>query len=157
MNTRTAKTLAELFDLLERRIQQLAAEGIIPRTKTGQYDFLGAVRGYVGYLRKRGLDPDPVEADLYAQRARLTKEQADKAEMDNRKTKSELVPVTEAAKLLEKVVLALRSRILALPIKAAPHVHGCRSIAETKDALELSLHDALNELAQLDVAMLGSR
>jgi phage terminase Nu1 subunit (DNA packaging protein) len=98
-----------------------------------------------------------VASDLYVQRARLTKEQADKAEMDNRKTKGELVPVSQAAKLLEKVVLAFRSQILALPTKAAPHVHGCKAIAETKEALETSLHDALNELAELDVSRLGSR
>jgi len=94
--------------------------------------------------------------DLEAERARLAKEQADKTELGNKVLRGELVPVTEPAALLEKVIVAFRSRVLSIPTKAAPHVHGCKTLSETRDELENALYDALNELAQLDVAVLGN-
>jgi len=38
----SAATLAKLLDLSERRIRQLASEGVIPKVTTGQYDIVGA-------------------------------------------------------------------------------------------------------------------
>lgn len=44
-------TIAKLFDLTERRIQQLAADGIIPRAVKGSYELIGSVQGYIRFLR----------------------------------------------------------------------------------------------------------
>jgi len=50
-NAQPIVVIARLLDLSERRIQQLSREGVIPKAERGQYDLVGAVRGYVAYLR----------------------------------------------------------------------------------------------------------
>ena len=45
-------TIAKLFDLTERRVQQLAKDNVIPKPVDGKYDLIGCVRGYVVFLRK---------------------------------------------------------------------------------------------------------
>ena len=42
--------LAKLFDVTERRIQQLAKQGVISKTDHGKYDLLTATREYIRYL-----------------------------------------------------------------------------------------------------------
>ncbi len=49
-NTVSLRTLAKLLNLSERRIQQLAREGVIPRVRAGQYDVVGGIRGYLNHM-----------------------------------------------------------------------------------------------------------
>lgn len=93
---------------------------------------------------------------LEHERTRLAKEQADKTELENKVSRGKLITVHEPVAMLEKILIAFRSRILSIPTKAAPLVHGCATLSETRDKIENSLHDALNELAQLDVTAIGS-
>ena len=40
-------TIAKLFGLTERRMQQLAHDGIIPKPEKNQYELVGSVRAYI--------------------------------------------------------------------------------------------------------------
>lgn len=46
-----AKVLAACFDLSERRVQQLAAQGVIPRAAHGKYPLVESVRGWAKWWR----------------------------------------------------------------------------------------------------------
>ena len=94
--------------------------------------------------------------DLTAERARLAKEQADKAAMDNKRASGEFVLASQAADILQKIVMAFRSKVLSIPTKAAPLIHGCKTLAETRDSLEVALFEALNELAETPLANLST-
>jgi hypothetical protein len=63
-NTQPVAVIARLLDLTERRVQQLAREGIIPPAarsgnERGRYDLVGAVRGYVHVNRPSVPSPAP--------------------------------------------------------------------------------------------------
>jgi phage terminase Nu1 subunit (DNA packaging protein) len=96
------------------------------------------------------------DLDLTAERARLAKEQADKTEMENKRIRGESVPAAHAVTMLEKIITAFRSKVLSIPTKAAPLVHGCKNLAETRDQIEAALFDALNELANIDILHLST-
>ena len=87
------------------------------RTIRGQaktYDPQVAVRWYLrNELAKLG--PDGEVLDLNAERARLAKQQADKIEMENARLRGELVPVAVVRRYLEGILMAFRSRVLAIP------------------------------------------
>jgi phage terminase Nu1 subunit (DNA packaging protein) len=58
--------IARLLNITERRVAQLAKEGVIPRASRGKYPVLGAVRGYVTFLQRTheapgDQDPDKLE------------------------------------------------------------------------------------------------
>lgn len=70
-----AAVLARVFDCTERRVQQLARDGVIPRSGRGKYPFFAAVRAYIAFLReagaveKAGAAFDPERLDPFKQRA----------------------------------------------------------------------------------------
>jgi len=152
--THPVKTIARLLDLTERRVQQLAREGVIPKAENGRYDLVAAVRGYVKYLRDRAMGGG-APPDAHAERARLLKANADKVELDLAERRQELVPVDEAAALLERVIVAVRARVLAIPTRAAPLVRGKRRTAEVRDVLQTLTDEVLHEIAAIDPADLG--
>ena len=70
-----AKTIAKLFDVTERRVQQLAKKGIITKNERGRYDLKAAVQGYIKFLRKSSLEgPEGTISLDEARRRKLTAE-----------------------------------------------------------------------------------
>lgn len=52
MNKCSGKTLSELFNLSQRRIEQLTTGGHVTRVGRGQYDLLPSIKGYIRYLKE---------------------------------------------------------------------------------------------------------
>lgn len=94
--------LARLLNLTPRRIQQLAAEGVIPKDERGKYLLIPAVQQYVKYLQEKVGGGSGV-ADLSSQRARLAKEQADKIERENAVRNGQLIPADQYVRALADV------------------------------------------------------
>ncbi len=90
--------------------------------------------------------------DLNQERARLAKVQAEKIEYEVARLRGSLLDADAVERVLSRVIVDLRTRLLALPTKAAPLLMGCRTIPRLKDELERQIHDALRELADTDVA-----
>jgi phage terminase Nu1 subunit (DNA packaging protein) len=93
----TVSTIAKLFNLTSVRIQQLAADGVVKRTARGRYDLWSSVRNYIGYLQERKVnqwDTDEENpSEIKKHQLRRTKEEADKLELANARTRGELVEV----------------------------------------------------------------
>lgn len=51
--THSALVISKLLDITPRRLQQLAKEGFIPKAARGKYPLIGAVQGYIRYLKAR--------------------------------------------------------------------------------------------------------
>ena len=59
--TYPVSTIAKLLMLTERRVQQLTADGVIPKPERGRYELIPAVQGYIKYLRARTLGADALD------------------------------------------------------------------------------------------------
>jgi phage terminase Nu1 subunit (DNA packaging protein) len=134
-----AATLAKLFQLTERRVQQLAKDGIIPKAEKGRYDLAGSVRGYIRYLQERAagrLDGSYQETtDLLQERKRLIKAQADKTESEHQKLRGELIPFTLVEETLNEVAVLFASSVDALPGRLANELAGLSDPALIKTRL----------------------
>jgi phage terminase Nu1 subunit (DNA packaging protein) len=150
-NTQPIAVIARLLDLTERRVQQLGREGIIPRAERGRYDLVGAVRGYVRYLREQAARAHEGVADFGAERARLVKAKADLAEMEAAQRRSELLPADRVEEAWTAVLARLRSRLLVLPDRMAPLVHEETTIAGARAVIRRVIAEALTELAQIAI------
>jgi phage terminase Nu1 subunit (DNA packaging protein) len=143
MSTQTttypASTLAKLFHLTERRVQQLAKEGIITKDTRGKYDLVSSVQGYVKYLQDRvlgradGAYNDPF--DIKIERKRLIKAQADIAEQENQQRRGDLIALSWVSDLLHEITILYSSGIDALPGRLAHELAGLHDPAETKRRL----------------------
>jgi phage terminase Nu1 subunit (DNA packaging protein) len=89
--------------------------------------------------------------DLNTERAKLAKLQARKIELDLEVIEGRMVDTEQAGAALEKVIMACRSRLLAMPTKIAPQVMGAGTIAEKAEVIRDGVYTALNELSRLDV------
>ncbi len=150
-NTQPITVIARLLDLSERRVQQLVREGVIPKAERGRYELVGAVRGYVRYLRDLVLKGEVGAADYGTERARLVKARADLAEMEAARMRGALLAAPEVAAAWTEVVTLMRARLLTLPDKLAPLIHETTSIAEARGVLKTAVHEVLAEIAATEV------
>jgi len=153
-NTQPIAVIARLLDLTERRVQQLARDGIIPASartgpERGRYDLVGTVRGYVRYLRELATRSQTGAADFGVERARLIKAKADLAEMDAAVRRGDLLPAAQVEGAWIAVLARLRARLLVLPDRLAPLVHEETTIAGTRAQIRDAITEALAELASL--------
>jgi phage terminase Nu1 subunit (DNA packaging protein) len=155
-STQPLAVIARLLDLTERRVQQLARDGVIPPSaqigpERGRYDPVGAVRGYIRFLREQAARAQSGAADFGAERARLVKAKADRAEMEAARMRDDLIPASDVAEAWTEMVASMRARLLALPDKIAPVIHETTSIAEARDAVRHAVFEALGELAATQI------
>lgn len=150
-NAQPIAVIAKLLDLTERRVQQLSREGVIPKAERGQYDLVGAVRGYVAYLREQAKDAQAGAPDHAAERARLLRAKADLAEMEARGRQGALIPAEAMEAAWTAILARLRTRLLGLPDRLAPLCHEETTIAGTRDQIRRAVRDALEDLATTPV------
>lgn len=145
-------TIAKLFHLTERRVQQLAKGGVIPRAERGKYELAGCVQGYVKYLQAcaYGMGVEPTE--LHAERTRLLKAQADKMEIEVAKIEGALIPADQVVLAWQQLVAAARAKFLALPSRLAPQLAGNHDIQAIKEAITEAVREALEELSRFRLA-----
>ena len=105
-------TLAKLFNITQRRVQQLANEGVFIRNTHGEYDFIASLRGFVDYLRAQNVVEDD---SLKRERERLITAQAERIEQENAVTAQTLIDAHLVTEVLESAVTALSAVIDTLP------------------------------------------
>lgn len=136
--------LCEILGLTQRRIQQLADEGIIPKPeKNGDYDLPACVRQYFEYLYE---PTSGDEIDGKQERARKNKAEADRIEFDLKIKKNEYIKTDLIIFELEKVISNCRSKLLSVPKKAAIQVLGLSKPQEIEKVLKDFTYEVLNEL-----------
>lgn len=150
-NAQSAEVLAKLLDITERRVRQLSAEGIIPKVSRGRYEMIGAVRGYIRYLRELNIQSDVGPADYGTQRARLVKARADLAEMEASQMRGDLLFAPDVTAAWTEIVALMRARLLVLPDKIAPVVHETTSINQAKDVIKKAVYEVLTEIAETEI------
>lgn len=146
----TVTTLANTFNLTPRRIQQLVAEGTIPKADKGKYNLQECSHGYVTFLQNREADNEDETHDAAVERARLLKAQADKTELEVKAMNGEMVPAEQVEMLWSSLVAAFRARMLALPIRLAHRVMSLKTYPEVEGCLREHVYEALDELSRND-------
>jgi phage terminase Nu1 subunit (DNA packaging protein) len=103
--------LAEILDLTPRRLQQLAAEGVIPGNNNGAgFEVRTAVPAYIRHLRS-GLRTARNDA-LRIEQTRLARENADAQALENARTRGTLVEAESVYKFYVSVFVKIRQVIL---------------------------------------------
>jgi phage terminase Nu1 subunit (DNA packaging protein) len=154
-------TLAKLFNLTAVRIQQLAKDGVVTKTERGRYDLWASIRAYIKYLQERkvnqwdGAGDD--SGDWQKHRARLTAAKADMAEMQAAILKGTVHEARAVEAVWTDHLMACRAKLLAMPKKLAPRVHGTEKLTAIEAEIEAAIVEALNELAAYDPNIVTDR
>jgi phage terminase Nu1 subunit (DNA packaging protein) len=144
-------TIAKLFDLTERRVQQLASEGIIPKSTQGKYKLVPSVQGYIKYLRERSVGKDSPTNETHNERQRLLKIQANKLEFEMAVMSKDFLPKEYVKNSLFNIVTRCRSVLLGMPSKLAQEVIALREPLEAEKIIKEVVYEALDELYACEI------
>ncbi|MDR1516126.1 MAG: hypothetical protein LBS45_10555 [Synergistaceae bacterium] len=149
------KTIAELLDLTERRVEQLAQKKIIPKAGKGVFDLGPTVNAYVKYLH--GVANGVISADKSEINQRYLQAQAEEREAKANMAKLELSVMRgrlheaeHVRKIMTDMIVACRSRLLALPAKSATTVVTMTDPSEIASFLRGIVYEALDALSEYD-------
>lgn len=91
------------------------------------------------------------QLDFNSERARLTRAQAEKAELELAEKRGKLLDASLVERALVGLLSNFRARILALPSKAAPKCVAATDAKEARAILKAHCYEALDELANGEI------
>lgn len=152
MTTVGVERVAQALNLTERRVQQLAKEGL-PKEHRGQYDPIKCMYWYIRYLqtaleRKSVPTLDGRYAGENDQRVRLLSAEANLKELALAKKRGDLILIAEVDKMVIELLLITKARIMAVASRVAPELVGETSRVMIQARIEKAIREALAHLAK---------
>lgn len=150
-----ASFYARLFDLSERRIQQMAKDGIIPKAGRGKYPLLGTVQGYVKFLQERALKAEGEETETFNvadEKAKLIQAKRIGQDLQNEKLKGNLFPLIAGEYLFSRIASEIAAVLDSLPAKikrVAPKMTATQ-VDEVKKEIAKATNACANVVERLD-------
>lgn len=133
--TISTKHLSRLFNLTGARISQLTQEKVLTKAARGRYPLYDSVQSYISYLQTRKVnqwDGDENPSDIKKEQLRRTKEEADKLELQNAKTRGELVEAEMAGQAIGRVCAILKSKVQNSDLSADAKREFAAEVLKTK-------------------------
>lgn len=155
-NLQGSAIIAKLFSVTERRVQQLAQEGIIPaaQKKPYKFDLLPTVQAYIKYLsvkanskETKSNDTVQAEADKIRAEADLKQSKAKIAEMQLKELEGNMHRSEDVEAMTTDLVYTIRGMIMALPGRLAMDVVQAGSAAEASAMIRAECYKILEELS----------
>ena len=150
-NLQNAAIIAKLFGVTDRRIQQLAKEGIIPASQKRPYmfDLLPTVQSYIRYLSDEAKSADTAQVEMEKLRAEadMKRSKADMAAMQLKELEGKMHRSEDVEAVTNDLVYTVRSMIMALPGRLAMDVVQVASANEASALIRAECYKILNELA----------
>jgi hypothetical protein len=109
----TIEAAAKLLMVSGQWVRDLQKAGHIPRGPRGKVSLVGAVQGYIGFLKQEERRTSKSAADSRVRDARATEIEQRIAERDRR-----LIPVEEAEAAVDSLAATVRSEFTGLPARA---------------------------------------
>lgn len=150
MEVNTA-AMGECLGLSRKRVSDLTNDGVLVKIRRGIYDLGPSVQGYIEWRvsgassSKTGQSLDQVKAEHEVLKMRKT-------ELSLRLMEGKLHRAEDVQQVWTSMAAAVKSRLLGIPVKAAPQVAGMDDAAEIQKVLSREVADALNEVADYDPA-----
>jgi phage terminase Nu1 subunit (DNA packaging protein) len=143
------QVLAELFGMAVANISQLTTAGVIESSAPGRNNLLKCVYTYVKHLKgKADGRMKGGTGEFVDEKARLTKAQADMAEMEALEMSGEMVRRDEVVQEWQGILMDMKAKILSMPSKAATLVADEDSPAVCQQILDKMIREALQELSE---------
>lgn len=155
-NLQGSAIIARLFGVTDRRVQQLAKEGIIPAAQTRPYkfDLLPTVQAYIRYLSEKAngkgqksTDDVRAESDKLRAEADLKTYKAKIAEMQYNELEGTMHRSEDVEAMTNDLVYTVRSSLMALPGRVAMDAAQAESAAEVSEIIRSECYKILEELA----------
>lgn len=155
-NLQGSDIIAKLFGVTERRVQQLAKEGVIPvaQVKPYKFDLLPTVQAYIKHLSSKAngreaksADTVQAESDKLRAEADLKQSKAKIADLQLKELEGKMHRSEDVEAMTNDLVYTVRSMVMALPGRLAMDVTRAANAAEASAIIRGECHKILDELA----------
>lgn len=143
-------TLADLFGITDRRVRQLADEGVFQAISRGKYEMRDCIRKYCIFLRQAAEScaaKTEIKINYDTERAMHEKAKREKAELQLKVMKGDLHRSEDIELIMTDMITKAKTKLLSLPSKLAPMVINRSDISMVQGLLQMQVEEALNELA----------
>lgn len=152
--TVSAAVLGELFSVSDRRIRQMAEEGILVRAAKGRYNLVDSVKSYLLTIKltAEGAETESFGSDeisLEEERGLHERVKRHISELKFQTMKGELHKAEDVKTVMMDMLAAFKTRMMNIPSKVAPILEN-RDTAFIKERLTSEVTEALNELKDYD-------
>lgn len=144
----TTKELAETIGKTERRVNQLAAEGVLKKLTSGKWDFVNNMEMYIKHLESKciideaDLEKQKLQADVDYKRHKADMIKLEFEELERNMHRSE-----DVERFVGELINAYRSQLLSLPGLLAPELVGMDSVSEISEIIKKEAVNMLNTIA----------
>lgn len=154
--TVSAKVMGECLSVSDRRVRQLADEGLLKRGSHGKYLLLRSVKNYILALKtaKAGdhIDVEPGNVlDLNQEKASNEHWKAMINEIKLQLIQGKVHKSEDVGRVLADMLLNFKNKIIAIPAKMAVKLEG-KSKKEIQEIVTEELSAALDELSEYNPA-----
>ena len=146
-----ADVLANCLGITPRRVQLLAKQGAVVKLRRGVYDLEKSVQSYITY-KLESLEESQEQKSLDEIRADHERWKMRKTQLAVQLLEGKLHQAEDVERVWTQSAAAVRSRLLGIPVKAAPQVAGMEDTGEIQQVLQREVAEALNEIAGYDPA-----
>ncbi len=150
----SSKIIAEFLGLTSRRINQLAAEGVIVAIKengVNKFDQLGTIQKYTDFLAKKAdqASANNPELELRKQKAEveLKEHRAAMVKIQRKELESKMHRSDDVENVFTDLVYTMRSVLLTLPGRLAVDTANAKTAAEASVIIRNEINIALDQLA----------
>jgi terminase small subunit / prophage DNA-packing protein len=145
----TRKEVAEHLFMTQQNVSKLISQNVfIPKPGPNPLDLNECRQSYIAFLQKKGrYTLKDGKGDITEEKTRLTKAQADKAQLDVAVIEGKLIPTEQVEDTWLNYISNCRARLLNIPNKIAHIILTVDNFAEAENIIKESIHEALEELA----------
>lgn len=153
--TVSAAVLGNIFGVTDRRIRQMAEEGIIVRAAKGRYNLVDSLKNYILSLKLAvdSNDRDNPDGELNFEEEKALHERVKRhiSEMKLQTMKGELHKADDVRHVMTDMLSSFKTRMMNIPAKVAPVLED-RDAGYIKERLTSEVTEALNELKDYNPA-----
>ena len=150
----TSAELADMFGVTVQNITHLINEGTVVKIGRAKYDVVASVQNYIGKMRAREemRKKTPQEVETQTALVKLDHEQfkARKTELQVLELEGKLHYTDDIRAMWNNIIVAAKSKLLAIGVKAAPVIAGETDSQIIKDIIDREVRDTLKEITDFD-------
>jgi len=138
-------TIAEVFGLTPRSIQNLEKQGIAVRVAHGQYDLVASVRNYITSLQA---EASPEDSEFAVARTRVYRARAEILEAQSQALRGQLHDAELVKEVVTEGISDIRAKFLAIPTRLAPILADEPDPAKCSEIIKNAIYEALTECSK---------
>ena len=152
--------LAQMLGITQQQIKNLVDNGVVVKVGRGKYDAIKSVNNYINGMRDReqmrNKKPEEIRVMVEAQKLEHETVKTRKTQLQVLQMEGSLHHAEDVKAIWNNIIVAAKSRLLAIGVKVSPQVTGETDATVIKDAIDREVREALTEIKEYDATvMLG--